>query len=388
MSPTQGRPPHVAIIGAGFIGVTLADALVRRGCTVSLIDEARSIAGASATTFAWLNSHRKHPEAYQALNRAGLEAWRERFGGRYADHVSWTGHAVVVSRPAHVAMLRERVAHLRSLGYPASLVPLASVAAQAPGAATSDAIAAEFALEGHCAPAPIRAALLAELEASGACTFVTDAAMTVDGASVTLRSGRHVDADRVVIAAGNGSAALAASSGFELPMVAQDAGGAAWGFLAEAAAPSHGVDRVISTDDINIRPDGADRLVAQCLDLDRAAGPRCQPDAALAAAFSTRIRRLLRRDDVAVESVRVGHRVIPADGQTIAGPLDGTPTSSTWAVVTHSGITLAPLLAETIATELIEQRLGSLLDGFRPMRFSLAPRPPREAAAPAQPGEQ
>lgn len=384
----EQRPTAVAIIGVGFIGVTLADALVQRGCTVSLIDEAPRIAGASATTFAWLNSHRKRPESYQALNRAGLEVWRERFGARHAAHVSWTGHSVVVSRPAHVQVLRERVAHLRSLGYPAALVPADRAAAGVPGAATSDAVAADFPLEGYCAPEPIRAALLEELRASGSCRFVTDAAVGIDGASVALRSGRRIDADRVVIAAGNGSAALTASAGFELPMTGQEAGGPAWGFLADILAPSHGVDRVISTDDVNIRPDGAHRLVAQCLDLDRAAGPGRQPDGAIAAAFSTRLRRLLERNDVAVESVRTGHRVIPADGQTVAGPLDGTPHGATWAVVTHSGITLAPLLAESIATELVEQRLDSLLSEFRPTRFPAGRRPVGTVAAPARPGEQ
>ncbi|WP_413317795.1 FAD-binding oxidoreductase [Agrococcus sp. 1P02AA] len=379
---------RVAVLGAGFVGVALAQALVRRGCSVTLIDPAQEIAGASATTFAWLNSHRKRPDAYQALNRRGLDAWRERFGPEHAAHVRWSGHAVVVSHPEHVSALRERVAHLRSLDYPAALVPLADAAAEVPGAAVPGAIAAEFPLEGHCAPAPIRAAILASLEASGRCTRIEDRAVAVEGEEVALASGRRIRADRVVIAAGNGSAALAASAGFALPMVPQAAGGAAWGYLARIAVAAHGIDRVLSTDEANIRPDGPDALIAQCLDLDRTAGPDVQPSPALAATFARRMRQLLQREDVAVDQVRVGHRVVPVDGQTVAGPLDGTARGRVWAVVTHSGITLAPLLAETIAAELVEGSASPLLDGFRPARFADGAAPTAVATAARRPGEQ
>lgn len=379
---------RVAVLGAGFVGVTLADALVRRGCSVTLIDPAREIAGASATTFAWLNSHRKRPEAYQALNRRGLEAWRERFGPEHAEHVRWSGHSVVVSRPEHTSALRERVAHLRSLSYPAALVPLADAAAQVPGAAAPGAIAAEFPLEGHCAPAPIRASILASLEASARCTIVAERVVAIDGDEVTLRSGRRIRSDRVVIAAGNGSAALAASAGFELPMVPQEVGGAAWGYLARIAVTAHGIDRVLSTDDVNLRPDGPDALIAQCLDLDRTAGPDERPTPALSETFSRRMRHLLQREDIEVDWVRVGHRVVPVDGQTVAGPLDGSAAGRVWAVVTHSGITLAPLLAETIAAELVQGRQSTLLDGFRPARFAGSTAPTSVARSPRRPGEQ
>ncbi|WP_083587253.1 NAD(P)/FAD-dependent oxidoreductase [Agrococcus sp. Marseille-P2731] len=379
---------HVAVVGAGFVGTTLADALVARGCRVTLVDQSGDVAGATSTTFAWLNSHRKRPESYQALNRRGLDVWRGRFGDRHAAHVTWGGHAVIVARAEHVETLRERVVHLRSLGYPASFVPVAGAAERVPGAVSPGAIAAEFPLEGHCDPGPIRASLLAGLAASGACTVVTDAAVAVDGAGVALRSGGRVDADRVVLAAGNGSEALAASAGFRLPLVGPQAGGAAWGFLARIVVPSHGIDRVLSTDDVNIRPDGPDALVAQCLDLDRAAGPDHQHDPEIAAAFASRVMHLLQRDDATVASVRVGHRVIPADGQTVAGPLDGTPDARTWAVVTHSGITLAPLLAELIAGELCGGEPSPLLDGFRPGRFAAGGRQSEGVAPARRPGEQ
>nr|WP_241428941.1 FAD-dependent oxidoreductase [Agrococcus sp. ARC_14] len=379
---------HVVVVGAGFVGVSLADALVRSGSRVTLVGDVGGMPEASAVSFGWLNSHRKRPDAYQALNRAGLQVWRDRLGPRHPEHVAWGGHTVVVADPDNVRALRARVAQLQALGYPASIVPTHGAIADLAIEPAQDAIAGHFPSEGHCAPLAIREALIQDLRASGACTFVADEATAVDHDGAMLRSGRRIAADRVVIAAGNGSAALAESAGFALPLVPQHAGGAAWGLLASASAPRHGLDGVLSTDDLNLRPDGPDALIAQCLDLDRHAGPEAVVDAELEDQYADRIRRLLHRDDIAIEAVRIGHRVIPADGQTVAGPLDGTPDGRIWAVVTHSGITLAPLLSETIAAELTARSLTPLLDDFRPTRFTQSGRPSSQVPAPSRPGEQ
>ena len=86
-------------------------------------------------------------------------------------------------------------------------------------------------------------------------------------------------------------------------------------------------------------------------------------------AVERRLAGILRagRVPVRVESAIVGKRALPADGHTIAGFLD--ERQAVYAVVTHSGITLGPLLGRLVAEELLEGHSSGLLADFRPDRF-------------------
>ncbi|MGO2361598.1 MAG: NAD(P)/FAD-dependent oxidoreductase [Brachybacterium tyrofermentans] len=203
-----------------------------------------------------------------------------------------------------------------------------------------------------------------------------------------MRSSGNIAADRVVVAAGNGTAELLRTAGYELPMVDQRDGGAAWGFLAEVHAPAHGLERLVTTDHVNLRPVGTDHLLVQALELDHDAGRGAEVTPALEREYLDRVSALLGRIDLEVTGIRVGHRVIPADGMTVAGPIDGNPESGLWTVVTHSGITLAPYLAETVADEICQGRQRPTLEGFRPTRFAAGDPVSSGYSAPMVPGEQ
>lgn len=385
---TKEHALHVAVVGAGFVGVTIADALVRRGCDVTIVAAAREPTGASEVTYAWLNSHRKRPDAYQELNQRGLRHWRDVFGPGHPEHVHWNGHTVVVEDLANIDVLATRIDYLQSLDYPVERRTADEARRELPIRVPDGAIAADFPAEGHCEPGPIRSALTDRLTSSGRCNWIHDLATAVDGAVITLRNGSHVAADRVVIAAGNGSAKLLRTAGYELPMVDQRGGGPAWGLLADVRAPAHGLERPVTTDHVNVRPVGPNHLLAQALELDRHAGPDTEIGPALKREYNRRISGLLGRADFVVTGVRVGHRVIPADGMTVVGPMDGHPHSGLWTVVTHSGITLAPYLAETVAAEIYHGRLHSALEGFRPTRFAAKDDASSGYVAPLIPGEQ
>src|SRR4051812_18233310 len=59
---------HVAVVGAGIIGVTLADALVRRGASVTVLDADQPGSGTSGSSLAWLNANQKLPRHYHDLS--------------------------------------------------------------------------------------------------------------------------------------------------------------------------------------------------------------------------------------------------------------------------------------------------------------------------------
>jgi glycine/D-amino acid oxidase-like deaminating enzyme len=74
-------------------------------------------------------------------------------------------------------------------------------------------------------------------------------------------------------------------------------------------------------------------------------------------------------DRASVESAAVGVRPLPADGLPAVGWVRAP--GGLYVVVTHSGVTLAPLLAELVTRE-VHGSTEPLLAPFRPDRF-LAP---------------
>ena len=80
----------------------------------------------------------------------------------------------------------------------------------------------------------------------------------------------------------------------------------------------------------------------------------------------TLLRRLLRNTDTArVEGAQIGIRALSADHLPVVGPMQ----EGLYVLATHSGITLAPLLGELVAEELIDERQIAALERFRAARF-------------------
>ena len=60
----MGRP-YTIVVGAGVLGLSVADCLAVRGDRVTIVDRNAPGSGTSRTTFAWLNSNGKVPPSYQ-----------------------------------------------------------------------------------------------------------------------------------------------------------------------------------------------------------------------------------------------------------------------------------------------------------------------------------
>src|SRR5439155_26747441 len=66
-------------------------------------------------------------------------------------------------------------------------------------------------------------------------------------------------------------------------------------------------------------------------------------------------------------AARVCVRPIPGDERSIVGPLPHL--TGVYVAVTHSGVTLGPLLARLLAEEIVTGRMPPLLAPYRPDRF-------------------
>ncbi|MFE7330168.1 hypothetical protein ACFU8W_35445 [Streptomyces sp. NPDC057565] len=167
-----------------------------------------------------------------------------------------------------------------------------------------------------------------------------------------------------MVAAGRWTEALTAAAGHRIPVADPDAAGTATvGLLGYTNPLPACLDRVLTTPRLNVRPDGAGRLIVQGLDLDADADPAAPPavDGQHAGELCRRLTDLLAGTAGArLESLRV-------DGLTVAGFLGDN--ARVYTLATHSGITLGPLLGRLAAQELFTAEPDDLLADFRPGRL-------------------
>ncbi|WP_037506002.1 FAD-dependent oxidoreductase, partial [Rhizorhabdus wittichii] len=68
--------------------------------------------------------------------------------------------------------------------------------------------------------------------------------------------------------------------------------------------------------------------------------------------------------------ILLGFRPYPLDNRPICGPVPGA--KGVYAIVTHSGITLAPILGRYAAREIMSGEVAPLLQPYRPDRYIAA----------------
>ncbi|MFJ3445452.1 NAD(P)/FAD-dependent oxidoreductase [Streptomyces sp. NPDC086081] len=368
---------RIIVVGAGVLGVSAARHLSVAGAEVLLLDHRGAGTGTSATTFAWVNSHRKHDLDYHRLNVAGM-AEHARLAERLPGPRSYVpSGALVWADEAGEERLAGDVARLRSLGYPAHPVTREEAGRIAGGVrvpATVTAVA-HFPGEGYVLPDLFLANLLSDAERHGT-RFAPGEVVDIDdgpgGVSVALAGGGVVRGDRVVLAAGRWTERLAARAGIAVPMVTDTARGSQpVGLLGYVRSPALGLRCVIHGPGLNLRPAAGGQTVVQALDVNALVDPAAppSPDGEIAATLARRFRALLPGPGPAPRiDLRVGLRSLPADGHTVAGP--ASARSRVYCLVSHSGITLAPLLGRLAAAEITSGREQDLLRPFRPTRFA------------------
>lgn len=120
---------------------------------------------------------------------------------------------------------------------------------------------------------------------------------------------------------------------------------------------------------LNVRPDGGGRLLLQAPDLDYCANPAA-PAAVhgyVGQEMLNRLRRLFDNCEFAkIERIAVGQRSRPADGLPGIGYV--ALHKRTYLMVTHSGMTLRPLLGRLVAHEMLTGQCAELLSEFSPER--------------------
>jgi D-hydroxyproline dehydrogenase subunit beta len=369
--------PRVAVIGAGVIGASVAAHLARLGSQVTLLEAAYPGAGTTGTTYGWVNANAKEPREYFELNVAGMAAHRRaqaQPGGapwlRMSGHLRWADAGGAEALAARDDRLRSWDYSVRRLGPEEvrRLEPDLNL-----GGARECSLYPD---EGFVHPLEYLGHLLRLAEDHGARVRDGAAVAAFEGAGGRLRaavlaSGERVDADVFVVCCGRWTDEVAALAGAAVPLVPVAPGSPAVGLLGWTSPVVASVERVISSPRLNLRPDGGGRLLLHALDLDATVTPAAPP-----APRSGEGDELLRRAAEVVrglrgatlEALRVGVRPMPADGPSVCGWAPGV--EGLYLAVTHSGVTLAPVLGELAAREVAGGTDEPMLRPFRPDRFA------------------
>jgi glycine/D-amino acid oxidase-like deaminating enzyme len=358
----------VVVVGAGVLGCSIAVHLVDRGVRPVLVDPDRPGQGASAGSFASISALGKDPAPWFQLAVAGVSGWT-RFADRLGTEVGLrrAGEVRWAADPEEGRRLAALLARSRERGYPVRGVGRAELAELLPGARIGPVAAASFAPnDGQVEPRLVLDACRAVLEEAGVPFLAGRARVHLDDDGVRVEAGDEVLYPRTtVLAAGAEAVQVAAAVGLEVPTVASP------GMLVQTRPLAPLTDRVVYLPagpgpavHLRQRADGS-VLVGEGTQETPATSPGLHHARALLAQ-AARFFPVLA--GTGVDRWWLAYRAMPADRLPIVGPLPWL--DPLYLAVSHSGVTVAPVLGRLVAKEVAEGTDDGLLAPFRPGRFA------------------
>ena len=375
----QPRPPRIGVVGAGIVGASIAYHLAEAGAHVTVFDQTGPAAGATRNSFAWINAFVADAH-YRALRLQSLLAYHD-LDRRLGLGITWGGYLNWANDAAHSEIIRANAAQLAATSYPVQWIGAAEIAALSPHLAPGPVAAAIYsAIDGHLDPVHVTQCFLAAARKYGA-----RLRYPCEVRALEFRNGRLVGAvttqgavalDRLVVAAGVDTPRLLALCGFTLRLRH------APGILAHSK-PLPALTRIVhdGPGELSFKQMADGRIVGtdspEPPDLPVHAGIRAQPmdfpDDGLRTLHGNRILGKIAAllpavRDTGLEWLSLGFRPLPIDDLPVVGSLPGTP--DVHAAVTHSGVTLAPILGRYMATEVLDGARMAALAPYRPERFA------------------
>lgn len=361
------RGPMV-VIGGGIVGSAIAFELQDRGMETVLIDRDTEPQGVSAFSFASLSAFDEPSRDVYLLKSLGLLGWH-RWAKRFdADlGLTWEGEvrwAETREGADRLSMLLERAS---SRGYPARSIAADEVRRRLPQSSPGEILRATHAPEdGQVDPVRAISVLREAFEDRGGTLLFGRAGLVLDGETVKVRLAETmIDASKVVVATGAETGSLLERFGWEIPMDPSP------GFLALTQPTNHSITGTVYVTPVQ----GAPFFLRQLNDGRILVGERAQNQVAHepTTAHAHELLAVARRSFPQLAQVDLDHftvewRPMPRDGLPIVGPLPGAP--DVFIAAAHSGVMVAPALADLLAQELINGGTKERLRSFRPTRFA------------------
>jgi glycine/D-amino acid oxidase-like deaminating enzyme len=366
--------PRVAVVGAGILGAAIAYQLARRGAEVTVIEAGQPGQQASRASFAWINGRDKNPREYHDLNRRSLDMWPRFARGLGEVGLVWGGELRWATSRTGAEAIESRVALLHSWGYPIRLMDEEGMGVLEPDLRLGDFQVGSFSEADMQVDPPRVVERCLERAGDQSATVRTECEVTgfqTSGSAVTHldTSDGRVECDVVVLAAGASAPELAKAAGARAPVY--DTFGAT--VVTTSIKPLfHTVAVVHSPRDhevpLNVCQHEDGRVVIH-------GGRHGDMHDESYGKNDDEAQEILQRacqyfphlDNASVSELRQARRPIPNDGQSIIG--FSPKATNLYLVATHSGVTLAPVISESAAIEIMDDVEIQALSPFRPSRF-------------------
>ena len=369
---------RVAVVGAGIVGSAITYHLAKRGLDVTLLDRNAVASASSHGTFAWINaSWAKQPESYHALNQMGVDAWH-RLQQALNLPIKWGGSLEWFAAAERQDRLSRDVQEQQAWGEPAKMLTQLEASALEPRVAFGGA--GHVALsprDGALDPVLVSQRLVNAAKSHGARVIEHCEVLGVDETAEDQRqkilgtSCGDIAVDRLVLATGADPSAIQTFAGFDLPQRSTP------GVIVITQPMPPVLSHIVVAPGIHIHQrldgrlvlgeqEGAPENAAHKLRL--TARPTRFPNAATASQHAQRLITLASEyltglPEVNAEEVIIGWRPLPLDGHPVIGPSPADPNA--YVAVMHSGVSLAAIVGELVAEEILTGERAPVLTPFR-----------------------
>jgi len=379
----NGEGRRIGVIGGGIVGASIAMHLARAGASVTLLERTSPAAGATAKSFAWINPWTLDRH-YQQLRLQSVAAYR-RLDAELGLGMVWGGYIDWAADAAEAKDVDALAATMASGPGAARVIDAAELKRISPCIEPGQVAAAFYSgVDGHLDPVYATRRFLADAETHGARILypceVSAMAAAGDRVQRLVTTRGAVEVDHVVVAAGVDTPRLLAMLGYDLhlrhapgilahskpvPVVTKMVYDGPRGLEFKQMADG----RLVGTD-AELPPDipAHAQILRQATDF---------PSAALRDMHGTRILGKISKymptaAQARLDYLTLGFRPMPMDGFPIVGALPAL--ANVHVAVTHSGVTLAPILGQLVRDEILQGPASDMLAPYRPGRIATAQR--------------
>lgn len=357
------------VVGAGIIGASIAYHLGREAekrqdaIEITIIDQAPTAAsGATSASWAWLNASYKNPKHYFDLRCLSmLEYRRLQAELSNAFTIDWCGS---INFEITGEKLQNFTREHANWGYDIQLLGRQAIQKLEPNLINPPELAAHSPCEGALDPVALTNQLIAACKERFGAKVLFDTSLrgfkfTQDRITALETDQGPVEADQVILASGIANSGFCEQLGIHLPHAPKP------GLMTFFETPKRLINSIIVNRDLMIRQLNAHVLITEMSpSLDHQGHNPTDLPAQLAKMIAEQFHS---GDQIRHIESRAADRPIPKDGMPVIGRLPSI--SGLYLALTHSGVTLAPIVGRFAASEMLQGIEIDMLAPFRIQRF-------------------